>query len=108
MVMYIFMAYKQGWIYVQKWMWLQWSMEYFQEFSLDDVVLSVYHWGYLQMGSCGASHSYSSGVDSTWDHIEDLQDTYRPIKVLFLRIWFTMMIIYGDVYDYLPERCKSV
>ena len=70
--MYIFMAYKQGWIYVQKWMWLQWSMEYFQEFSLDDVVLSVYHWSYLQIGSSGASNNYSSSVDSTCDYIEDL------------------------------------
>ena len=46
------MTWKEVWIYGRGWMWFQWSMEYFSNISLENVVLSVYYWDYLQVELC--------------------------------------------------------
>ena len=40
--------------------------------SLDDVVLSVYNWDYLQVGLCNRKKCCSSEMDWSLDQIENL------------------------------------
>ena len=42
------------------------------DISLDDVVLSVYNWDYLQVGLCNQSKCCSDGMDWYLDQIENL------------------------------------
>ena len=40
--------------------------------SLDDVVLSVYYWDYLQVGLCNRAKCCSANMDWSLDQIENL------------------------------------
>ena len=42
------------------------------DISLDDVVLSVYYWAYLQVGLCNRAKCCSAGMDWSLDQIENL------------------------------------
>ena len=42
------------------------------DISLDDVVLSVYYWDYLQVGLCNRAKCCSTGMDWSLDQIENL------------------------------------
>ena len=42
------------------------------DISLDDVVLSVYYWDYLQVGLCNWANCCSAGMDWSLDQIENL------------------------------------
>ena len=47
--------------------WNIWS-----DISLDDVVISVYYWDYLQVGLFAVSDYFSTGVNCYLDQFEDL------------------------------------
>ena len=42
------------------------------DISLDDVILSVYYWDYLQVGLCNRAKCCSTGMDWSLDQIENL------------------------------------
>ena len=42
------------------------------DISLDDVVLSVYYWDYLQVGLCNQAKCCSADMDWSLDQIENL------------------------------------
>ena len=42
------------------------------DISLDDVLLSVYYWNYLQVGLCNRAKCCSAGMDWSLDQIENL------------------------------------
>ena len=42
------------------------------DISLEDVVLSVYYWDYLQVGLCNRAKFCSVGMDWSLDQIENL------------------------------------
>ena len=42
------------------------------DFSLDNVVLSVYYWDYLQVGLCNWAKCCSTGMDWSLNQIENL------------------------------------
>ena len=42
------------------------------DISLDDVVLSVYNWDYLQVGLCNRAKCFSADMDWSLDQIENL------------------------------------
>ena len=44
----------------------------FSDISLDDVVLSVYNWDYLQVGLCYRAKCCSADMDWSLDQIENL------------------------------------
>ena len=41
------------------------------DISIDNMVLSVYYWGYLQVGLFSVAYYLSAGVDWCLDQIED-------------------------------------
>ena len=45
------------------------------DISLEDVVLSVYYWDYLQVGLCNWAKCCSTGMNWSLDQIEDLKST---------------------------------
>ena len=47
-------------------------MEYLPDISLDNVVLLVNQWNYLQVGLCSVDDWISAGVACSLDQIEDL------------------------------------
>ena len=40
--------------------------------SLDDVIISIYNWDYLQVGLCNRAKFYSADMDWSLDQIENL------------------------------------
>ena len=42
------------------------------DISLDNVILSVYYWDYLQVGLCNQAYCCSAGMDWFLDQIDNL------------------------------------
>ena len=65
--------------------------------SLDDEVLSVYFWDYLQVGLCNQDQCCSAGMDWSLDQIENLQSSSRPSQMVLQRFWISMASIHVEL-----------
>ena len=67
------------------------------DISLDDVVLSVYYWDFLQVVLCDLANYCSAGMDWSLEQIENLQSSSRPIQMVLLRFWIYMVSIHAEL-----------
>ena len=67
------------------------------DISLDNVVLSVYYWGYLQVGSCDMVYYCSAGMDCSLEQIENLYSSSRPSQMILQRFWVSMASIHVEL-----------
>ena len=65
--------------------------------SLDDVVLSVYNWGYLQAGLCNWVKCCSTGMYWSLDQIDNLLSSSRPSQMVLQRFWISMASIHVEL-----------
>ena len=80
----------------------------FSEVPFDNVIISVCYYDLFWLGLCYVVYFCSYVVYWSLEKMKGLQGALRSIKVLLLRLWFTMDIINIGVYYNVPETYKGI
>ena len=83
-----------------------WSI--FLDVSLDYVVISYYHWNFLQVRFCDVADNCSTGVDWYFDLIKDLQSASIPSKMALQRLCISVASIHDNMNANVQERYKYI
>ena len=67
------------------------------DISLDDVVLSVYYWDYLQVGLRNQAQCCYAGMNWSLGQIENLQSSSRPSQMFLQRFQISIESIHVEL-----------